>query len=80
MGGMRGKPSKRRKSCDCDCLECRIAKALDVYEPGPIAKITLAVLFIGGCDHSVGICECADRMDYERLDNLIKVLEGRLAI
>ncbi len=34
----------------------------------------------GGCDHSVGICECADRMDYERLCSMIEVLEGRMVI
>lgn len=34
----------------------------------------------GGCDHSVGICECADRRDYERLCNMVAVLEGKLVI
>jgi len=44
-------------------LEKALEKARDFYER--CFEVT------GGCDHAVGICECADRADYEEICKLV---------
>lgn len=50
-----------------------IAKAPEMYESLKKAKAFYESCFevSGGCDHSVGICECKDREDYVKLCELL---------
>lgn len=43
-----------------------------------IAKAFYEQMFelTGGCDHSVGICECGDRRDYEQLVAVLREFEA----